>query len=512
MEIVYSEIENLIRLKNKKICVFGAGEAGSVVYSYLRSKGCSYIFIADNDRRKYCEIEKGYVIGSIQSALRFNPDMYIVAFNENNHDKIKSAVSSLEKYGVAEEKIKYVNMDSEHRSIYCAAVAQKKFEELDIGVKKNNAIKRVVLVGSLFCEKSKSKITGGTTGAVNMQRLLLGEQIGDMRVECIMFPEKREIRFDEMFNKYENVLFSARWVAEDAKRGDAVYISNDIFSACALARCKQKYIFIYHGQGDYVSDLKAFGTHLTEQEKNFIIWLEKEGIENSFRTYFPSKGARKHFLNTVSQEIKVDVTEPLYNCIYDYPKEGLKCKEDDGFLSFFSVGQMTKLKGMDRIPLFLEWIRKCTGKKIRWTVVADGELKEQVADEMKKISERNGGRKNIDYHIIDKYVTHKEIYALMAQCDIYLMLHRISIFDFSTIEAMYMGKAIILSDVAGNDEFNIDDNILMVNEEVKESDIVSFIQKLDSYGKKNRKIYDENFSVDKFRERYYKAINELITL
>lgn len=510
MEIIYTEIEQLVRNKEKKICVFGAGEAGSVVYSYLRSNSCNQVFIVDNDRRKHREIEAGYIIGSMQSALDFVPDIYIIAFNENNHNKMVSAFSTLTKYGVADEKIKYVNMDLEHKANYCAVVARKKFEKLSISENKINVIKRIVLVGSLFCERSKNRIMGGTTGAVNMQRLLLGDKIDGLCVECMIFPEKREVRFDEMFNRYEYALFSSRWIAEDARRGDAVYISNDVFSACALAMCKQKYIFIYHGQGDFVSDMNAFGAQLTEQEKKFITWVEKTGMENSFKTYFPSIGARKHFLSTVSQEIKVGFSEPLYNCIYDYPTEGSVCKKDDGYLSFLSIGQMTKLKGMDRIPSFLERIRRCTGRRIKWTVVADGELKEQVVNEMKAISERNGGKENIDYEIIEKYVTHKEIYALMMKCDIYIMLHRVSIFDFSTIEAMYMKKAIILSEVAGNDEFNIDNNILMVNETLQDDNIVSFIKNMEGYGEKNRRVYDERFSIGKFRERYYNAIRELL--
>lgn len=511
MGIIYTEIEELLRSKDKKICVFGAGEAGSIVYSYLRSSGCSHIFIVDNDRRKHHEIEPGFIIGSMQSALSFAPDMYIIAFIENDPIKMNSATSSLTECGVAEGKIKYVNMARKRKSDYCAVIAQRKFEGLSINENNGNVVKRIVLVGTLFCEKNKNRIMGGTTGAVNMQRLLLGDKIGGLPVECMMFPEKRDVRFDEMFNKYEYALFSSRWIAKDARRGDAVYISNDVFSACALAICKQKYILIYHGQGDIVSDMNAFGAHLTEQEKNFITWVEKMGMENSFKTYFPSIGARKHFLSTVSQEIKVGSTEPLYNCIYNYPTESFECIKDDESISFLSIGQMTKLKGIDRIPSFLERIRRCTRKRIQWTVVADGELKKQVADEMKAVSERNGGKKNVDYQILDKYISHQEIYALMAQSDIYLMLHRISIFDFSTIEAMYMGKAIILSDIAGNDEFNIDNNILMVNEDLQDSDIVFFIQNADGYGKKNRRVYDENFSVGKFRERYHNAIKELLS-
>lgn len=497
-------------IQGKRICIWGAGKAGSAMFSYLKMHNCRYLFVADNDVNKHRIIDDKYEIGSFEKSVEMNTDIYLVGFLNNNIEKIKSVIDFLYNRGVSEEKIKFIDFESNWVVDFSAEYTETEFNKLKLYIEGEKRIARIVLLGNLYNKDSQKKIMGGTTGAVNMQRILLGGQYRELPIECMLFPKSWEIEFTELFNKYQDILFAAKFLAYDAQKNDAVYISNDVFTACALARYRQKYILIYHGQGDFVSDMNAFGAHLTEREKDLITWIEKQGIENSFKTYFPSIGARKHFLNTVSQKIEVGSTEPLYNCIYDYPEKVSECKKNEGYLSFFSIGQMTKLKGMDRIPSFLERIRRCTGKKIKWTVVADGELKREVADEIKRVSERNGGKRNIDYEIIDKYITHKEIYDLMAQCDIYLMLHRISIFDFSTIEAMYMGKAIILSDIAGNDEFNINNNILMVNEELQDTDISYFIQNIDSYGKKNREIYDENFSADKFRERYYKVINELI--
>ena len=116
----------------------------------------------------------------------------------------------------------------------------------------------------------------------------------------------------------------------------------------------------------------------------------------------------------------------------------------------------------------------------------------------------------IECEIIDYVVNHQRIYQLMAKCDIYLMLHRISIFDFSTLEAMYMEKPIILSDVAGNDEFNLDNNILLINRDTSDKEIKDFVMHKKEYGVKNRKVYDLFFSKNAFRERYYKVFEELM--
>lgn len=510
--IEFIDICELYRtIQKKRICVFGAGKAGSTIFSYLRMHGCRYLFVADNDMNKHGPIDNEYEIGSFEKSAQMNTDLYLVGFLNNDIEKIKSVIDFLYYKGISKEKIKCINFKSDWVENFSIDYTEQKLKKLKLNYKKEEKkITRIVIVSTLYNEDDKKRISGGPIGAANMQRILLDDQYKEMRMECMLFPKKWEVTFAELFNKYQYILFAARFLACDAQKNDAIYISNDIYSAYALAKYEQKYILLYHGQGDLVSDMNAFGANLTGREREMFTWIEKEGIENAFKTYFPSSGARKHFLNTVNQKIKVGFTEPLYNCIYDYPKEDFVSIKNDECLSFFSIGQMTKLKGMDRIPLFLERIRRCTGKKIKWTVVADGELKREVANEIRVINEQNGGKENIDYKIIDEYLSHKKIYALMAQCDIYIMLHRISIFDFSTIEAMYMGKAVILSDIVGNDEFNIDNNILMVNEDLQDSDIVSFIQNLDSYGKKNRKVYDENFSIDMFRKRYYRAINELM--
>lgn len=502
--------EVCMEIQEKQICIFGAGKAGGAMFSYLRMYGCKRLFVLDNDGHKHGMIDNDYEIGSFEKSVEINSDIYLVGFLNNDTEKLKSATDFLYNKDISQEKIKYINFESNWVKEFSAEYTEKEFKKLKINRKAKKKITRIVLLGSLYNEDLKKRISGGTSGAVNMQRILLGNQYKGTHIECMLFPKTWETGFAESFNMYEHVLFAARFLASDAKKNNAVYISNDIYSAYALARYGQKYVLLYHGQGDFVSDLNAFGGQLTEREIEFITYVEKEAIKHSYKTFFPSIGARFHFLNTIKGTVHFEENAPLYNSIYDFPAKEYKKEHSKDNLFFLSIGQMTRLKGMDRIPDFLNRIRKCTGKKIRWIVVADGELKEGVKERMDALNAMAPKEEQMEYKVMDHAVDHQKIYQLMAESDIYLMLHRISIFDFSTLEAMYMGKAIILSDVAGNDEFNINNNILMVNEDLQDSDLISFIQNMDSYGKRNRKVYDDNFSVDRFRERYYKVINELL--
>lgn len=502
------ELAKMIR--GKQICIFGAGKAGSAMFSYLRSCGCRKLFVVDNDVNKHRMINKEYEIGSFEKSVEMNTDIYLVGFFDNNTEKTNSVIDFLSNRGISKEKIRCIDFKSNWIRDFCVEYTEKEIKRIKWNIQEKKKVARIVLLGSLYNEDSKTRVGGGTTGAVNMQRNLLEEQYKGLHIECMVFPKTWETEFEELFNKYDYVLFMIKFLAADIKKNDAIYISNDMFTSYALSRYEQKYILLYHGQGDLVSDMNAFGAQLTDREKEFIIYIEKEAIQHSYKTFFPSKGARIHFLNTINEKIDFEETLPLYNSIYDFPVENNKKCNCSDKLVFFSVGQMTRLKGMDRVPDFLNRVRACTGKKIRWVVVANGEMKDDVKKRIDDINSTLSQSQKIEYEIIDYVVNHQKIYQMMSESDIYLMLHRISIFDFSTLEAMYMEKPIILSDVAGNDEFNCDNNILLINKNTSNEEIKDFIAHKEDYGIKNRRIYDLFFSKDKFRKRYYKIFQELL--
>lgn len=502
--------EEYKEIKEKQICIFGAGKAGAAMFSFLKMHGCRHLFVMDNNADKHGMIENDYEIGSFGKSLEVNTDIYLVGFLNNDTERLKSAIEFLDNKKVPKAKIKYIDFSSSWVKDFSAEYTEHEFKCLNINKKEKKNFTRIVLVGTWYNEDSKKRVSGGTNGAVNMQRSLLENQYKGAHIECMLFPKTWKVNFEESFNRYEYVLCAARFLAFDAQRNDAVYIANDIYSAYALSRYGQRYVLLYHGQGDYVSDLNAFDAQLTNREKEFVTYVEKEAIRHSYKTFFPSKGARLHFLNTIEGTIDFEENAPLYNSIYDFPEKEYRKRHSEADLNFFSIGQMTRLKGMDRIPDFLNRVRKCTGKKICWIVVADGELKDEVKERMKNLNARLPKRDQIEYEIMGHTLGHQKIYQLMAESDVYLMLHRISIFDFSTLEAMYMEKPIILSDIAGNDEFNLDNNIFLVNENTTDEEIKKFIAQREQYGEKNHRVYDLFFSKAMFRKRYYEVFDELL--
>ena len=90
------------------------------------------------------------------------------------------------------------------------------------------------------------------------------------------------------------------------------------------------------------------------------------------------------------------------------------------------------------------------------------------------------------------------------------MRHRVSIFDFSTLEAMYHKKPVILSDIEGNDEFNKEKNICMISDQYSIDRISEYIEQKNINGKLNYDVYQSYFSEDKFVERYHSFMDEFI--
>ena len=117
---------------------------------------------------------------------------------------------------------------------------------------------------------------------------------------------------------------------------------------------------------------------------------------------------------------------------------------------------------------------------------------------------------DIEYVNIDRKISHSQIFYLFDISDVYLMLHRVSIFDFSTLEAMANGKAVILSDIYGNREFDVDENILLINEKTPVERIKCYVDQKEKFGKKNKDIYEKYFGKTAFEKMYADFLNHFI--
>lgn len=86
------------------------------------------------------------------------------------------------------------------------------------------------------------------------------------------------------------------------------------------------------------------------------------------------------------------------------------------------------------------------------------------------------------------------------------MLHRKSIFDLATLEAMKAGCALILSRLEGNLEFNVCNNVLFADTD-KAYINLDEINKLKEL---NKIAFNKFFSNKNFKEEYEAVIQDLL--
>ncbi|MCR5665901.1 MAG: glycosyltransferase [Eubacterium sp.] len=291
-----------------------------------------------------------------------------------------------------------------------------------------------------------------------------------------------------------------------------LYICHDYATAYGLYLMRKRYVLVVHSQGTRVDERIALGEQMTKQERITIQMCEKEALENAICVCFPSKGAEKIYFesnNNLAERDRVKLGPALYNTIYVdvQPKKIKEVEKDENTLTFLSVGTMTKAKGQDNVcEFFASLLHKETEKKIRWICVGKGPLDEKVNENAVKLMKEHS---NFQFIKFDR-LKFAEVQYLYTISDVYIMLHRTSIFDLSTLEAMKNSCAIVLSRVGGNLEYDICDNIVFSNEN---ADTIETVLKKDSLlnlKEKNKKVYDNEFSRDKFKERYTNLITNII--
>jgi len=506
--MTFYNMDELNIVDYKKICIFGAGMAGSAIMHYLQKHIRDVFIIADNDTSKHNKNEK-YIICSVLDTIKMGCDKYFVGFMDNNESKLKSVVNNLTEQGINQDDIVLINMYGDWYKKMCEEYMIQQMQECNFFKSQNVAPRKIMFVTTGFTEKHLHNPGGGPPGAMCMQKKYLGSQIDDIKIEFLLYPPRN---FEELFCCFEYVTYNIEVLKKVVKENsDAVYVVNDIFAAYVLKLLAARYLLVYHGQGEILNEFDAFEKNMSKYERELIYEIEKNAMEGAYNVCFPSKGAKKYFLETSNNEICLKESKPLYNTIYDYPDILLsEINREENCLTFLSVGQMTYLKGMDRIPDFLCRVAQIIDKNIRWIVVASGMLEKTVQEKMDEVNSLLDIDRKIEFININKKIPHSEIYHLMSISDIYIMLHRISIFDFATLEAMYNGKAIMLSDIPGNDEYNVNDNIFLINGDENDEEILAFVEDIELYGKKNRKAYQNNFTEIPFKKRYEEILKQFI--
>lgn len=298
------------------------------------------------------------------------------------------------------------------------------------------------------------------------------------------------------------------------------FVCHDIGSAVGAYNAGFPYILIYHQQGAFYYERESFGECLNEQEKLIINKYENIAFNNAIRVYFPSKGASDSFKNTTKNNLNFSnfSETPLYNTVPEININEIgKLKlikkynltkyiiDRSKYLIFISIGDYSFNKGLDQIPDLLNFISAHTSKRIMW-IACGSKHKSGIFE---KIEQHCQKLNSFDYCLIPVREDHDSIMGLLDESDIFIMLQRLAIFDFSTLEAMSLNKKIVLSKIGGNLDFGKENNIIYYDAETdNKSEVTSCI--LSKKPPKNKFVFDKYFSKNNFINSYCKLYDDII--
>jgi glycosyltransferase involved in cell wall biosynthesis len=376
-------------------------------------------------------------------------------------------------------------------------------------------------------DESKGR-TGGPGGVLATQKRLFGNIYKGVQIEYKFESDSFKFTDDvkKEFNKYSvklscnlyanEYVLNEKDISEDINQNtDMLFICHDIGSAYGAFNSGKKYVLIYHQQGSLVSEAQAFGEELSDMEIQMMNDIEDVVFHNAQAVYFPSNGAKEEFVRTSKINCSgINFAGCLYNTVPSvYTRDRISKvrrkyhiseKRNIGCEIFLTVADFNVAKGVDRVPEFLnEYVNK-SGKKVLW--IAAGNATSSGIFEM---LEQNKSKWNFNSILIGKRISHNEVLALMEICDFYIMLHRKSIFDIATLEAMRAGLIPVLSNTGGNPEFNKDNNVILVNE----GNYTSAIEKLKNvtisdWKEHNKQVFSSYFSENNFYQEYSNMLDK----
>ncbi len=273
---------------------------------------------------------------------------------------------------------------------------------------------------------------------------------------------------------------------------------------------------VYHGQGSLYHEAVSFGLDPDDEYKSKAEQLTRYALSCSQIVCFPSEGARQAFIETsekdVCDSLENSICRICYNgCIpetardisqYEELFDAIERKKRSGRI-FVTVAALNKAKGVDRLPGFFEDYGK--EHDYLWILIGNGVLNDLVERKLQGI------RDNVLW--IKDPLPNDIIISIYERADYYILAHRISIFDFATIEAMHMGVIPILTPVGGNREMICEDNGFFLNEE-KPGDSRAFAaweedKDISELKKKNSELAYKLFSDEQMLRNYRELAKEL---
>lgn len=301
------------------------------------------------------------------------------------------------------------------------------------------------------------------------------------------------------------------------------YIFQDIESALAFILLFKfsKTGIVYHQQGSLYHEWNAVNQINSHIYRRYLDHITQMVFSDIGKKAFPSIGAKDVLMQDIPNIMK-DINNNDVDIVYNGVDEtdlnsfqNIECnckhKIDKDYINIITIATLNYAKGVERIPEFLKGIRD-GGLKIKWYLVGDGIMNDTVEKEVKK----NG----LDYDFIwlKSHIKHDELMKLLSKMDLFVCLHRWSVFDFAIVEAMACGVIPILSKVGGNKEM-IEDGItgfLVDMDRIIDSQrkIINIIQKcginsMKEKCKERQRIYfSEKAFIDGYC-RYYHSVNNI---
>lgn len=299
---------------------------------------------------------------------------------------------------------------------------------------------------------------------------------------------------------------------------DDTFLLQDPFITEAFILCfphLKKVFAAYHVQGTLASELKNRYPTLA----GTLNRIQKRQLANINDWLFPSAGAIEGFINTANEGIREEIQKCKLHVTYNgYEKKDVIHPDNEFVCSlqeipdydvlFASATFLYRNKGVERIPKVLSAFRKITGYKIHWILVGSGEMECEVDKQIQR------------YLVPDEYTWYRQrfdnqdnIFALFEKADFYIMMHYVSVFDLSTLQAMAYGCVPLLSDVGGNKELCSYNNGILINTDDIET---SFQERFSDYlwdKEQLINIQESNINIvsDKFNNReFLKGYSDVI--
>ena len=379
--------------------------------------------------------------------------------------------------------------------------------------------------------------TGGPGGVLATQQLALGQSYRGHHLDYRFrsadheaLRKKVAVVTAALSTKVSDIVVGAESVRADPEllrlRDEGktlLFVCHELGTAFGAYLLRMPYVLVYHQQGSTLQEMRSIGREPTVHEISVANRLERLILENAQQVYFPSLGARETYKSTSgigADELIPFATSALYNTVsaVDHAQAGpdavahvervrsrlrlpVKTATTDVFVS---VGDFNEDKGLDRVPALLQRYTELSGREVVWIAVGAG----GGGIHHTRLTQARSDW-NFTAVLIGERLGHDDLLALLAYADYYVMLHRNSIFDLATLEAMRAGKALVLSPIGGNLEVNLDGNVLFVDEaSIDEACRVVTTRDRTEWGEQNRRVFEEHFSLEKFAERYRAMLDE----